>query len=400
MTVRRYDAASLDKAEITPSGFLRAPAVLTRTGVFEYRRADGTVHRELRLPEEVFRPDSLASIGMAPITDEHPAEGFVTPTNAKALSVGHLGEDVRQDGDVVRAVALITHADAIAKVKAGRRQLSLGYVCELDPTPGEWQGQRYDAIQRAIVVNHCALVDRARAGPVAALKLDSEDAICVEGEAPIRADRQQDLGAGEPREPLKESQMTVKLKLDGIEIEVANDQAAQLIQRAIDAREQRADSAEKSAKELKAAAEKATARADESEAKVKKLEQERTDAADPKRINELVNTRVALVSKAREVLGAETKLDDMTAPAIKAAVLAKLHPDLKLDGKTAEYIDARFDAALESAASDAAGKARAAVDDKKGQRSDEQPLDAEKARLQARKDAEEAWKKPLSGSKA
>lgn len=154
MTVRRYDAASLDKAVFTPAGFLRAPAVLTRVGVFEYRRADGSVRRELRLPEEVFRPDSLASIGLAPITDDHPAEGFVTPENAKDLTVGHLGEDVRRDGDVVRATALIMDGEAIAKVKAGRRQLSLGYICELDPTPGEWNGQRYDAIQRDIVVNH------------------------------------------------------------------------------------------------------------------------------------------------------------------------------------------------------------------------------------------------------
>jgi hypothetical protein len=399
MTVRRYDTATLDKSEITASGFLRAPAVLTRVGVFEYRRADGTVRRELRLPEEVFRPDSLASIGMAPITDDHPAAGFVTPQNAKALTVGHLSEGIRRDGDVVRAVALITDGDTIAKVRGGRNQLSLGYVCELDPTPGEWNGQRYDAIQRDIVVNHCALVDRARAGPVASLKLDSEDAICVEADPPIRADRQQDPGRGDPREPFKETQMTVKLKLDGIEIEVANDQAAQLIQRALEARDQRADAADKIAKESKTAADKATARADEAEAKAKKLETERADAADPKKITGQVNARVALISRAREVLGAEAKLDEMDAPAIKAAVLAKLHPELKLDGKSTDYVDARFDAAIESAVKNAAGTARAAADDK-GERKDGEPLDAEKARLQARKDAEDAWKKPLSAVKA
>jgi hypothetical protein len=399
MTVRRYDAATLDKAEITPSGFLRAPAVLTRVGVFEYRRADGSVRRELRLPEEVFRPDSIASIGMAPITDDHPAAGFVTPANAKALTVGHLGEDVRRDGDLLRAVALITDGEAIAKVKAGRQQLSLGYVCNLDEAPGEWNGQRYDAIQREIVVNHCALVDRARAGPVASLKLDAADAVCVDPDRSIRADRQQDPGRDDTREPSKETQMTVKLKLDGIEIEVANDQAAQLITRAIDTRDQRADAADKLAKESKANAEKATARADEAEAKAKKLEQERSDAADPKTVATLVASRVALVTRAREVLGAEAKLDELGAPAIKAAVLAKLHPDLKLDGKSSDYIDARFDAAIESASSTAAGKARAAAGTGT-EHKDGEPLDAEKARAQARKDAQDAWQKPLTAVKA
>ena len=35
--------------------------ILTRVGIFEYRRPDGSIRRELRLPEEVFAPESLAS---------------------------------------------------------------------------------------------------------------------------------------------------------------------------------------------------------------------------------------------------------------------------------------------------------------------------------------------------
>ena len=51
----RFDLAGLTgRAQRTPQGFLRAPAWVTRVGVFPYRRADGTVQRELRLPEEVF----------------------------------------------------------------------------------------------------------------------------------------------------------------------------------------------------------------------------------------------------------------------------------------------------------------------------------------------------------
>lgn len=395
MTVRRYDATSpsLDKAELLANGFLRAPAFLTRTGVFEYRLDDGSVRRELRLPEEVFHADALASFALAPITDDHPAEGFVTAANAKALSVGHIGEGVKQDGDRVRALAMITDAGVVEKVRGGKVQLSCGYVCDLEPAAGEWNGQRYDAIQRGIRGNHVALVDVARAGPSAKLKLDSGAGVS------IRADRQQDPGPGDAHEPSKESQHMVKITVDGIEVEVANDQAAQLIQRALSSRGEKLDAAQKTLAETTAKAEKAAARADEAEAKAKKLEAERADAADPKKVAELVNARVALVSKAREVLGAEAKLDDMDAPSIKRAVLAKLHPDLKFDGKSSDYLDARFDAALDGASKEALAALRAAAE-KSGERNDGGQNDAEKARAQARKDAEEAWKKPLTAAKA
>lgn len=394
MSVRRYDATttSLDKAELLPNGFLRAPAFLTRTGVFEYRLDDGSVRRELRLAEEVFHPDALASFALAPITDDHPTEGLVTAQNAKALSVGHIGEGVRQDGERVRALAMITDASVVEKVRGGKVQLSCGYVCDLEPRAGEWNGQRYDSIQRGIRGNHVALVDVARAGPGAKLKLDSGAGVS------IRADGQQDPGPGDAHEPSKESQHMVKITVDGIEVEVANDQAAQLIQRALTSRSEKLDAEHKVVVDLTSRGEKASARADEAEAKVKKLEAERADAADPKKVAELVNARVALVSKAREALGAEAKLDDLDAPAIKRAVLAKLHPELKLDGKSTEYLDARFDAALEGASADALAALRAAAESG-GQRADG-TSDAEKARAQARKDAEEAWKKPLTAAKA
>src|SRR5690606_28507268 len=38
-----------------------------------------------------------------------------------------------------------------------RKEISLGYKCQLDPTPGTWNGESYDAVQKNIVVNHVAL---------------------------------------------------------------------------------------------------------------------------------------------------------------------------------------------------------------------------------------------------
>lgn len=36
--------------------------------------------------------------------------------------------------------------------------MSVGYEAELDPTPGVWMGQPYDAVQRRITPNHIAIV--------------------------------------------------------------------------------------------------------------------------------------------------------------------------------------------------------------------------------------------------
>lgn len=56
--------------------------------------------------------------------------------------------------------------------RSGLRELSLGYSLDLDETPGVWNGQPYDAIQRNIRINHLALVEKARAGEQARLNID------------------------------------------------------------------------------------------------------------------------------------------------------------------------------------------------------------------------------------
>ena len=50
--VYRLDSIPLGKAVYTEEGYLRDRPILTSTGIFEYRNPDGTIRRELRLPEE------------------------------------------------------------------------------------------------------------------------------------------------------------------------------------------------------------------------------------------------------------------------------------------------------------------------------------------------------------
>ena len=162
------------------------PARLTRTGVFLYRNADGTERRELRLPEEVFAPPALASLAGAPVTVGH--QGFVTPENYKALAVGHVGDNVKPSGEYAEAKVYVGDGAALKAVQAKDLvEVSCGYECILEPTPGEHAGQKYDGIQRSIRYNHVALghKDWGRAGNNVRLLTDS--AYCSDMDEQITA---------------------------------------------------------------------------------------------------------------------------------------------------------------------------------------------------------------------
>lgn len=170
--VVRLDSAPLDKAYYTDEGYLVDRPILTSIGIFEYTNPDGSIRRELRIPEEVFKPESLKSYRGKPIVITHDA-GLITKDNVHENSVGTILSEGYRSGNDVRAEIVIHDTDAMKD--AGLKELSLGYNLDLDETPGVWNGQPYDAIQRNIIINHLALVMDARAGDQARLNIDSRD---------------------------------------------------------------------------------------------------------------------------------------------------------------------------------------------------------------------------------
>lgn len=170
--VRRLDSIQLDKTYFTEEGYLIDHPIVTSVGIFEYTNPDGSTRRELRLPEDVFAPESLASYKGKPIIITHDA-GYVDKGNVEEETIGTILSEGYQDGDNVRAEIIIHNTDAMKQ--CGLRELSLGYNLRLEETPGVWEGQPYDAIQRDIVINHLALVGQARAGEQARLNIDARD---------------------------------------------------------------------------------------------------------------------------------------------------------------------------------------------------------------------------------
>lgn len=171
--VIRLDSLPLGQTSFTPEGYLKDRPILTSTGIFEYLNPDGTVRRELRLPEDVFDPESLASYKGKPIIITHDA-GMVTKDNVHKFQIGTILTEGYRSGEDVRAEIVIHNTDAMKD--CGLKELSLGYSLDLDETPGVWNGQHYDAIQRNIRINHLALVREARAGDQARLNIDGRDA--------------------------------------------------------------------------------------------------------------------------------------------------------------------------------------------------------------------------------
>lgn len=311
MTVQRYDYSEF-KATKTDEGFLVDSPIVARIGIQEYRRADGSIRKELRLPEEVFSVDALASMKAKPITIEHPGTGRVDSKTAHRVTVGTILDGGKQDGDHVRTDIVIHSPDAIGD----RRELSLGYMAVLDETPGEWNGQKYDAIQRNIRVNHLSVVKQGRAG-VARLNLDSNEIEEIESK------------------PKEQQTMTVKIKLDnGLEYDAAPEVSVALDKL-------RSDASEAATKLGKL--EKLEAERDTLKARVDGIQAELDKAKEQGRVDALARLKL-------EAVATKVKVDhkDKTDRQVKEAVILTVRKDAALTDKSDVYIDAAFDMATEA----------------------------------------------------
>lgn len=340
--MQRYDTAPI-KARFDESGYLRDEPIVARVGIMEYRNTDGSVRRELRLPEDVFRSDSLEAFAGLPITIGHAA--MVNSANYKRHSVGTAIGAGRQDGDGVRVPVIVQDSRGVDYVKTGKaRELSVGYKIEYEPRPGFWNSetgevkfndergdsdsefigkewQEFDGVQRDIVPNHIAIVRRARAGSIARLNLDGDEEITYD----------------ELDFPSTTGDMMKKIRLDnGCEYEVAPEVAAHIEQLSTASAETqtRLDAAE---------AEKATLQASVDALKVQvdaipeQIEQARNDAA------EKLKARHDLESKAAKI--GVTDFAGKSDRDIKAAVIART-TKVNLDGKDDSYVDVAFDVAM------------------------------------------------------
>lgn len=235
--VQRFDVGRLDRAKRTGAGAARIPASVARTGVQTYTDERGRTVREYRPPEEVFAPESLATLASIPITVGHPPGG-VTPQNHRQVSVGHVSDAPparTADGphEWINVVGVISDGDTLRRIDSGElTEVSMGYLADVVPRKGiAPNGEPYDAVQTNIRFNHKALLGdgHARAGSGARLRLDGN-------QEPTMHVRHDDNST-----PAQTPKLLVKI--DGIDVEKGSDTHLSLLERAITAQTKRADDA-------------------------------------------------------------------------------------------------------------------------------------------------------------
>lgn len=169
------DLFSLSKREISPEGYLLAPANMSAAGNVQGYAArelglDGDPNRIIKLyrpPEEVFASEAIASFEQKPVTNDHPPAGVeVTADNWDKYSVGDVHGIGKGSGFMTGRVIVRDKSSIADVMQDGKKAMSCGYSFDLDMTPGTSPGgEKYDGIQRTIRGNHLAIVDSARGGP-------------------------------------------------------------------------------------------------------------------------------------------------------------------------------------------------------------------------------------------
>ncbi|ATS92556.1 hypothetical protein 1611EK21_5 [Klebsiella phage 1611E-K2-1] len=295
----------------TDEGFLRVPGKAARTGIQEYLaselrlkdRAPNDIIRVYRPAEEVFNDESLQSYLGADVTNNHPST-LVNASTYRNTSVGVVTSVGRQDGDFVIVDMVIKDKDAIKAVETGKCELSAGYTAVYDDTPGTTpEGEPYDFRQTRIKINHVAIVDRARAGAMARIFDNME------------------------KKPMYQITTDTGLKVDVADAAVVD---------AFKRLEQRVSDAE-------AAKETAQAQLDAALEQVADLTTKCSDEALKARVEAIAR----VTTSARKVAGDEFTCDSMDPVAIKRAALAVKRPSVDWADKSAAYVEAAFDMAVE-----------------------------------------------------
>lgn len=325
------DSVKVSQPRESSDGYLIAEARCVRTGIQYYAGAELGVEKDVvaiyRDAQEVFNPESLQSFSHAPITIDHPPD-LVTADNWGKLAVGEVSTEARQEDGWVLLPLILKDAKAIKAIREGKRELSAGYTCDLDMTPGTTPlGIPYDGRQTSIRINHLAIVDHARAGSKARIGDDAGNW----GTAPIK-------------QPKRESPMPDNLKtvVVGDEAVSTTDEGARAIEKLkvklADAQKALTDAAD-THKAALSTAEAAHAKA--IAAKDAEIDDLKGKVLSDEDLNQRVTERAALIDTARKIVADidVTNLGD--ADIRKAVVVAKLGDEMK--DKPEAYLDARFE---------------------------------------------------------
>jgi hypothetical protein len=303
--VYRFDRANTYKLKLREDGTLAGHGVVSRCGVFPYRR-NGKIIRELRHPDDVFEQASLDSLKLKSVTLDHPSSGFLRADADNSSRVGVVGETITRDGEFVVASLAITSADVIRKLYGKERaDISPGYVCDVVEESGVYNGQQYDARQKNIRYNHLSLPDTGRQGKEVGIRVDGAEDNNIAFEV-----------------------MMKKVRCDGVDFEL-EDQAADLIVKEQTKTQQMSNDLAK-----------LQGRFDAIDAELKSLQSSQVD------VDKVIDERLSLREKLNKLLPEGYSVKGKSAHAIRCDALSSHDKTLDLSSASEAYVEGRLDAVL------------------------------------------------------
>lgn len=337
----RCDRAFFPKVKTTEEGYLQGTAIVAKfNNVQAYWNADGTKRLEFRPESEVLSEKSLNSIKNKPITIDHPQK-LVNVDNVSSYIVGYTGESIHIDGNNVAVSLTITNPEAIKAIKRGKRQLSLGYELELVKKSGNFDGQEYTHVQTNLNCNHLSIVDMARAGSIARINTDSaenhdsEFNFILEEEIMTHSDSEVESTIDSKVEASSSTENVIETLTEDIKNNVVESLTDDVKNNAGESKELNKDSLEAAIANL--------------EGIVKKLKFTNFDS--DVNINELVAQRSKLIDQAKKVVNTDSLHEKSNREIMEHAIKFK-DKTIALDGKSDDYVAARFEALIENVKSD------------------------------------------------
>lgn len=162
MTARKLDSNGWFEVKKNP---------ISKVGVFPYLGSSigapdpDQIYMVYRPAEELGDKEAMRSMELIPWVDDHTMIGPGFEAAEKKGVHGVTGQEIEFDGETLYANIKLFSETQAALVDSGKEELSLGYKCKYDYTPGEFKGQKYDVVQRKVRGNHLASVQEGRMGP-------------------------------------------------------------------------------------------------------------------------------------------------------------------------------------------------------------------------------------------
>jgi len=161
-----------DSMKIDEDGVLTGDAIMTAAMVQTYMK-DGKEQKVLKDPGELQKACDAWQVGL-PCADQHPEDGLVM--NQNEIVGWTTPPQWDTDNNCVRCKTSIFDKTSIKKIQDGKTDVSIGFFCDLDDSPGTFQDADYEAVQRNIVFNHLAI------------GLDKGNGRCPDGTCGIQSD--------------------------------------------------------------------------------------------------------------------------------------------------------------------------------------------------------------------